>query len=89
MIAVVVKIRPADNARGRRIAARVAGVQSFWGRRLAVSVPWDHAMDFLGNAKAAVAVIRDRLNPSLSIVGGADLAPGKRVYLLDLIDDKG
>ena len=53
-----------------------------------VSVPWDPAMDFLGNAKAAVAVIRDRLKPSLSIVGGADLAPGKRVYLFDLIEKR-
>ncbi len=58
-------------------------------RRLGVSAPLDHAMDFLGNAKAIVADIRDRLNRSLSIVGGADLSPGKRVYLLDLIDEKG
>jgi hypothetical protein len=88
MIVVNVKIRPAGNVRGRRISARVAGIRSASGRNLAISAPWDHAKDFLGNADAIVAEIRDKLNPFLSIVGGGESGPGKRVYLLDLVDAK-
>jgi hypothetical protein len=89
MIAVGGKVRPADNARGRRIAPQFAGVRSVSGRRLGVSVLWVHAMDFLATRWRPTPPFAIASTLSLSIVGCDDLAPGKRVYLLDLTDEKG
>ena len=86
MIVVNVKIHPAGSVRGRRISARLAGIRSASGRGLAISAPWDHAKDFVGNADAIVAAIRDKLNPYFAVIGGGESGPGKRVYLLDLLN---